>query len=225
MMKINATNSRKPMCKVCKDAGKPESVWSSHYVKSRDGTVTCPTLNSSECRYCHKLGHTVSKCPTIKKNEKIKNFTEKMALEQQKMPQKQEKTNKNLFSVLNDDDSDNEEETIEKTEFPQLCAPIKNTNTNVLNYKNILLSEAPKQKPVPQQFKIIQRTSNNNVVLVDLKSEIQETKPEPINNRRVVTSFKMRSWADDYSSDEDEQDEEEQSPKEVNKAFVYNDAW
>jgi Nanos RNA binding domain len=55
-------------CKVCRDAGRPESVYTSHYVKDRSGNVICPTLLNQECRYCFKKGHTVKFCQAVKKN-------------------------------------------------------------------------------------------------------------------------------------------------------------
>lgn len=67
----NATNFRVVMaCKVCKDAGKPESEYSNHFVKDREGKVVCPTLLSLQCRYCQKPGHTVSHCPTLQAKTK-----------------------------------------------------------------------------------------------------------------------------------------------------------
>jgi len=56
----------KPFCKVCRDAGKTESIYTSHYVKSKEGIVTCPTLKNVICRYCHKNGHTISHCQALK---------------------------------------------------------------------------------------------------------------------------------------------------------------
>lgn len=56
-----------PNCKVCRDAGRPESVYTSHYVKDRSGNVICPTLLNQECRYCFKKGHTVKFCQAVKK--------------------------------------------------------------------------------------------------------------------------------------------------------------
>ena len=76
ILKMSFSNKKslnsKPYCKVCHDAGKPESVYTSHYVKSRDNsaTITCPTLKATECRYCHKLGHTTKFCPVIQKTRK-----------------------------------------------------------------------------------------------------------------------------------------------------------
>lgn len=67
-------------CKVCKDAGKPESEYLTHFVKDREGNVICPTLLSLNCKYCQKPGHTISHCPTLqaknKANEKAKRKAE-----------------------------------------------------------------------------------------------------------------------------------------------------
>ena len=59
----------KMFCKVCQDAGKSESEYTTHYVRSRDrsgnSTVTCPILLQTECRFCYTKGHTTKYCPAI----------------------------------------------------------------------------------------------------------------------------------------------------------------
>ena len=74
-MSRNNTKITTPFCKVCRDAGKLENEFSSHYVKDSKGKVCCPYLLGLECRYCTKKGHTTSCCPLLKDNEKrrIKN--------------------------------------------------------------------------------------------------------------------------------------------------------
>jgi len=58
--------TRTPFCKICKKAGKSESVYTSHFVRDKpNGKVVCPTLLSTECRYCHELGHTKAHCPKL----------------------------------------------------------------------------------------------------------------------------------------------------------------
>jgi len=59
-------------CKVCKDAGKTETEYTSHYVKDKSGKIICPTLLNQACKYCRQKGHTVKFCPTLKLNEKNK---------------------------------------------------------------------------------------------------------------------------------------------------------
>lgn len=73
--KITATTRDRecrPLCKVCKDAGKSEQVFTSHFTKNRDGKVTCPTLLAVKCRRCQNTGHTVSYCTARVREEKTK---------------------------------------------------------------------------------------------------------------------------------------------------------
>ena len=58
-----------PFCKFCKDSGKSQREFTSHYPKDKpgkDGKVICPTILSNECRYCHEKGHAKSHCPKLK---------------------------------------------------------------------------------------------------------------------------------------------------------------
>ena len=67
--------ARTPYCKVCHDAGKPKSQYTSHFVKDSpgpNGKVVCPYLLSLNCRYCHEGGHTVKHCPKLEeKNARV----------------------------------------------------------------------------------------------------------------------------------------------------------
>ena len=59
----------KKFCKVCQDAGKSESEYTSHFVRDSpgpNGKVICPTLLSQKCRGCGTNGHTYKYCPSIK---------------------------------------------------------------------------------------------------------------------------------------------------------------
>ena len=61
-------------CKVCFDAGKDESTFKSHFVKSGLGDqciVVCPTLLATECKYCHRVGHTVKYCNGLKYKRRV----------------------------------------------------------------------------------------------------------------------------------------------------------
>ena len=56
-------------CKVCKDAGKNETEYTSHWVRDApgpNGKVVCPTLLSTHCKYCKETGHIVKYCPKLK---------------------------------------------------------------------------------------------------------------------------------------------------------------
>jgi hypothetical protein len=52
-------------CKFCKDSGESESVFTSHWVKDRDGNITCPKLKNTVCGRCGKKNHTSSYCNTV----------------------------------------------------------------------------------------------------------------------------------------------------------------
>ena len=57
--------SGKAFCKVCFDAGKPETEYTSHYPRSApgpDGKLVCPTLLNQSCLTCGRKGHTSSYC-------------------------------------------------------------------------------------------------------------------------------------------------------------------
>ena len=57
-------------CNMCFKAGKPASDYKSH-----NGAVVCPHLLSTECRYCHEMGHALTGCPVLKrKNEMLKKY-------------------------------------------------------------------------------------------------------------------------------------------------------
>ena len=58
-----------PFCKFCKDSGKSQREFTSHYPKDKpgkEGKVICPTILNNDCRYCHEKGHAKSHCPKLK---------------------------------------------------------------------------------------------------------------------------------------------------------------
>jgi len=61
----NSTANPKTLCVVCRDAGKTEKEYTSHFVKDQpgpNGKVVCPTLLNQACRICGKTGHTSRYC-------------------------------------------------------------------------------------------------------------------------------------------------------------------
>lgn len=56
-------------CKICRDAGKSESIYTSHNIYEGYGSdrkVSCPILKEVQCHACGEKGHTTSYCPTRK---------------------------------------------------------------------------------------------------------------------------------------------------------------
>jgi hypothetical protein len=160
-------NTRPPFCKVCFDAKKPKEVYESHFVKDREGKVTCVTLLEQECRYCYKKGHTVKFCPAVAANNsarekaEYKNRRQEEAEERQRR-QDQEKKSKSKMNAavqaLFNDDSDDEQEKIQaqakqmqakqmqakqmqakqKEEFPALGAPSQRVQTSKPSFASAL---------------------------------------------------------------------------------------
>ena len=183
----NNKQVNKPFCKVCHDAGKPESVYTSHFVRSApgpNGKVTCPTLLSLQCRYCYQSGHTVKFCSVLKeKNNYQARAQEKESVVQPRPTQRQKEIKPtNAFAALDVSDEESDEETqvttVIKDEFPALDGTklrVQEATKPAFSYANALATEKPKPvaRPVPQ---------------IVLKSR----------------------WVDAVSSDEEDEDENEE---------------
>jgi hypothetical protein len=129
-------SAKKPCCKVCKDAGKLENEYSTHYVKDLNGQVTCPTLLNQECRFCRRKGHTTSHCSELAKKKTIENrqHSEKPPLS----PPKKEVKISNVFAYLEMNSDDSESETEEdQDEFPTLAPAVvarQQTSPSTISY-------------------------------------------------------------------------------------------
>lgn len=140
--------SRKLFCKICFDAKKPEKEYTSHAIKNSNGDVCCPVLKATECRYCHKTGHTLAHCELRNTNNAAttkpvskpvsKQADQKQADQkpEQKKPVEQkpvQKTPINKFALL---DSDNESEDEDVEDKP------------VVENKKPKVEDKPLEKPV-----------------------------------------------------------------------------
>jgi hypothetical protein len=220
-------NSKKPYCKVCHDAGKPESEYTSHWVKDLTGKTTCPTLLDTECRYCYKLGHTAKFCDVLAKNNKEKEKIERRAqsaapkqTSQKKKPQNTGLVMCNGFAALCDV-SDSEEEVSNTNtivnEYPSLGTPAKKVKVE----RALVAVELPKVQPEvktgwaaiaakPKEAKPVE--VQNPGLLVLSKKPIQQPKPKPVveakpapwANKPAVLTKSWADWSDSEDEDEDE---------------------
>jgi hypothetical protein len=110
----------KPNCKVCRDAGKSEQEYSSHWVRDKTGRVTCPTLLSQQCRNCGKSGHTIKYCKS--RTVSLKPSTEKKELNKELQIQ-------NIYSLLDDDEP---ESPVVFSTLHQVASPKKNSYLDIL---------------------------------------------------------------------------------------------
>ena len=201
--KVFSSGSKKPFCKVCHDAGKTESEYTSHFVRSLPDMngktkVTCPILAATECRYCYELGHTTKFCPVLEENEKRYKKEKSVAIHYQKAEQRAasrtvpgpvvEKKYAGAFAALGDDSD--EEKPVPKQvvvvvpvdDFPSLLgskkatAPVAKSSPDGL--KSCVSWAAMAEKPVASVLKPL-------------------LKPTP--------QISGKSWADYSDSDSDEE--------------------
>ena len=189
--------AQKPFCKVCHDAGKPESEYTSHFVRSDlgpKGKVVCPTLLSLECRYCFETGHTVSFCVALKKHKNAEKkavarteFSEASVQSPLKAPLKAT----NRFGALAQDAASDiskeiqvKKQTKAKEEFPVLCGVVKK---EVLKPSTTLSYAAQAAKAL--EMPVLTRQSHY--------------KEKPAAEKKI-----SKRWADWTDSDDDEEVED-----------------
>jgi hypothetical protein len=164
----NTKQSNKPFCKVCFDAGKTESEYTSHYVRKTtdpNSELLCPVLKATECRYCHQMGHTISRCAVREQNNIRRRpdvASQQAHVVQQQAPSQvaqvpvevQVKKSNNKYAAFEEDDEEEvlhvQEQAqahIDETEFPSLLrtssvsAPVKH-----VSYAAAFVSTAAPQK-------------------------------------------------------------------------------
>ena len=121
---VSRNNSMPPYCKLCQDAGKPESVYRSHCVRDRLGKTTCPYLLSLTCRRCNGSGHTHSHCPSTavpRVVAPIRSYSKSPAVAP-KNPEKKRRPS-NGFAALADLSSD-EESDADKSDVVAVAPPL-----------------------------------------------------------------------------------------------------
>jgi hypothetical protein len=211
------TSYRKPLCTHCKNTGEHESVYTSHYSSALadskgNRAITCPKILNTECRYCYKLGHLRSHCPTLaaagKEAEKSREIQQKI------LPKKVEKKvkfaeNRGGFSILNNDSD--EEISVKKLavveEFPALNkgAPVK-SKPSLLGY-----AKAAASIPEPSTQKISGPISNFRII----------NKGDRMEKTKCLPKFKSSiPWTAESSSDE-----EDYRPTRQIKKMVERDPW
>lgn len=157
----------KSFCKVCHDAGKSESEYTSHFVKSEPGlkgVVVCPTLLAQPCIYCNKPGHTVSYCEVLKKQKdaqergiRTNEFKNMQNMQNKKTENKPKKNTR--FSALVEDVGDVKDVAVEDVKdfklkrkldeaFPALCENRAPASVWGISYANVA---AKPPAPIPEK--------------------------------------------------------------------------
>lgn len=223
-----SNNNNKPSCKVCKDAGKSETEYRSHWPKNQDGKTVCPTLLAQECRYCRKSGHTVKYCQVLvkennnarAKNENKVSFTTKStkSTKSTSIPL----SNFGSFALLIDDDCNTTQKrapAVLKEEFPALSSQKRALPTPVTEVSfatiaanaNAIKVIGEKQtcheerlgKAISAGMVVIERGSQGIVMTRPPKSEALFAARER-HNYECFKGINGKGWADTEDSDDDE---------------------
>lgn len=173
-------SARKPFCKICFDAKKPESQYTSHFIRATNdpnSAVTCPLLLATECRYCHKMGHTLQHCAERNRaNEKKQQAIAPKPIVSSKPVEvaQPKKTSTNKFALL---DSDDEEEVTKEPVKTIAKEPVK---TNVASNEPKKTFNKPIMNAYPSLPAFIPRPQN--IVLCDPGNIVSVfgTKPKPL---------------------------------------------
>jgi hypothetical protein len=228
---VSRNNSKKPYCKVCHDAGKPESMYTSHCVKTYNVStgatnVTCPTLLALECRYCFKNGHTVKFCPVLEDNRKMDversrfRAREENSRNIQARPvEAQTRKPVNAFASLVDD-SDDEQET--------------KIATKIATQESKKVDEFPSLNG----FSRVAQNSSAKSYSCIAATPVDEIRKEYLRKetfRKEEVAKKAVKWVDEAdSSDEEEEEEEEEvvrivqpsaQPSYAFASYVEDDDW
>jgi len=222
--KVSKKVENKPYCKVCHDAGKDESQFRSHSVRSKPDfygktVVLCPTLLATECTYCYKKGHTVKFCSVIAANKKQQNKAQNIQVRQEaeeKDKKKRVSKSKSGFAVLADS-SDSEKEVKKAAKIvpkPITAKPVAKPET----YSVIKMNEFPALSNAKKEVKPAAITGwaaitaksaeqfQDEKILQEIMVQSMKRMQPPIMKAKIVTQVK-KSWAE-WSSSEDEDEEE-----------------
>lgn len=208
-MSRNTKNvTKKPYCKVCHDAGKPESEYTSHWVKDLTGKTTCPTLLNTECRYCYKRGHTAKFCDVLAKNNKEKDRaksrqsgsrlgTQAVTSHKQAVPAVQKKQT-NVFEALCDDNELEEKVSntiVNEYTFLREPAKVEVRQPEVKTGWAAIVAKPKEDQPV---------ITPSFMVLSDYMKKAPEAKPIVEATIPQPKAIQMKSWADWSDSEDDE---------------------
>jgi hypothetical protein len=188
----------KKFCKVCQDAGKSESEYTSHNVretKDPNSRLLCPTLLALECRNCFKKGHTVKYCSLLKKQQLQQQISANAPpkKQDQKQGQGRNQTQKNVFMLLESDSEDDQEGREEPIKQKLAPTPVANAalKKSAMNYKSII-AITEKQVKEEEESARLARFRKQEDQYAKMKSKMTKT-----------------TWADAESSEDEDEDEEQ----------------
>jgi hypothetical protein len=205
-------------CKVCKDARKGEKEYTSHNVKDGKGAVVCPTLLNQACGYCKEKGHTVKFCSVLLKKNVEETRDARLEARQEAyrrkldvvVEPKPKPLHNNTFSLAFESDSDSEEEE-EEEEVIDMILKVPIVTTYIRSYMSVLSTQIRPSSVVAgdgdaQTKEGVVVRGCEEVKIFQNCGRLSTQKVEPKVEPKVYKSHvKGSSWADDDSSDSDEE--------------------
>lgn len=203
----NTKSVSKPFCKICFDAGKPESQYTSHYIRKTtdpNSAITCPILLATECRYCHQMGHTISRCTLREQNNRARDAPAQAPRQVQASstrPVQASSTrpvavavsttrqSNSRFAALDDD----EEETVSSTTVPASLT-IAPAPLSAPQPVNLFPSLSAKVAPI----------ASNSVARVSYSSAFKSSDAPSTWKLRIVPTVEVEEVIEEYDSDDDE---------------------
>jgi hypothetical protein len=214
--KVFPSGSKKPFCKVCHDAGKTESEYTSHFVRSLPDMngktkITCPILAVTECRYCYELGHTTKFCPVLEENEKRYKREKSVAIQAHKYEQRAssrtvpeplvEKKYAGAFAALGDDSD--EEKPVAKVvvvpvdEFPALFGSKKEVASVTKAVSWAAIAEKPAAPLLKPIVKLTPQIAGKSWADHSDSDSDEDIPSPPPSSMYHSSSYYSRSSADD----------------------------
>lgn len=198
-----------PFCKVCRDAGRPESEYTSHYVKDQPGykgKVVCPTLLNQACRICNKTGHTSSYCDQYRSRREEPRREERY-IEREQQPRREE-PRRNSYNGLRDDTERHEREIRvrddsyhreeDRRSKPWLQAALSSSSSSSSSRER----RAPYAHPHGPRVRLSLETpalsaSSKHAAVAEVQVQEQQSKPIAIPDVRKVDLQHAASWSDE----------------------------
>ena len=201
-------SKKKPCCKICKDSGKSESVFSSHWPKDNAGKVICPTLLSQPCRYCAVPGHTVSYCAKLQKDNALRS---KMSRDMTRAdarqsvskpkPKPMEAPSGSRFHLLIEDDSDESPKSPKKKTLDEYPA-LPSVNPTAISQRGTSMGFC---EAVSRSLQYTQSEKSGLCDLRTKRSELsQRERDAALHRHECFKGLNGKSWADLDSDSDDE---------------------
>ncbi len=209
-------------CKVCADAGKPREVVSSHNVRDATGANTCPTLAEQQCKYCKKPGHTVKFCKELENKNRVRSQNQSQCEKQIVSTQSVLKSAatpvavKNAFAALYSDSESGEETDDAEHDSTRACCVKENDEDRnfppLKGWKNVT-SLLPFATGLTHNFAAaLQTPATNKTKPVKATPSAPVKAAAPMKAREIQPIVLKGKWADEESSDEEDNEDEEIKP-------------